>query len=384
MTWRVRVAVSSRRALSRIPQPPRLPSARRAGSRFAGKRRAWIAARRASELPRRRAVCRSRSNWITDGSAARNCSRQVEHIAATRANHRGFAYLQHVTSGRRTQKPGAKSRAGADKNAGGYEPPSSRRNLVENEIQQHAKRLFSERGFAGTSLQDIADAMGMTRPALYYYVKSKDELLAKLVHEITFGTADNVADAAKGAGRSSGDRLRDAARRLLVARAEAPEQFRLLDRSEAELPPDIAEAHLRAKRRVVEELSQLIEEGVLTGQFRPVEPRVAALAVLGMCNWVSWWFRPGPGHPVAPVADQIADMAVASLMRPAGPGVDGLVSGPRGVITALRNDLDLLDRLLAEVGRSDPSGGAYGGHADEDIGPGATPGVHREGEQHQK
>ena len=52
----------------------------------------------------------------------------------------------------------------------------TRRELVENEMYEHAIRLFAERGFAGTSLQDIADAMGVTRPALYYYVKSKDEL----------------------------------------------------------------------------------------------------------------------------------------------------------------------------------------------------------------
>ena len=57
-------------------------------------------------------------------------------------------------------------------------PRTARRELVENEIYEQAIRLFAERGFAGTSLQDIADALGITRPALYYYVKSKDELLA--------------------------------------------------------------------------------------------------------------------------------------------------------------------------------------------------------------
>lgn len=62
---------------------------------------------------------------------------------------------------------------------------SVRRDLVENEIYDHAARLFAERGFAGTSLQDVADAMGLTRSALYYYVKNKDELLARLVSEIT-------------------------------------------------------------------------------------------------------------------------------------------------------------------------------------------------------
>ncbi|MER5436873.1 helix-turn-helix domain-containing protein, partial [Streptomyces sp. NPDC002588] len=55
---------------------------------------------------------------------------------------------------------------------------TARRELIENEMFEQASRLFAERGFAGTNLGDIAEAMGITRPALYYYVKSKDDLLA--------------------------------------------------------------------------------------------------------------------------------------------------------------------------------------------------------------
>ncbi|MEU3342486.1 helix-turn-helix domain-containing protein [Streptomyces sp. NPDC006668] len=57
--------------------------------------------------------------------------------------------------------------------------------LVENEIFEEASRVFTQRGFAGTNLQDIAEAMGITRPALYDCVKSKDDLLAKLVAQMT-------------------------------------------------------------------------------------------------------------------------------------------------------------------------------------------------------
>ncbi len=74
--------------------------------------------------------------------------------------------------------------------------PTARRELVENEIYEHAIRLFAERGFAGTSLQDIADALGITRPALYYYVKSKDELLAKLAADVAGGSAAQITELA--------------------------------------------------------------------------------------------------------------------------------------------------------------------------------------------
>jgi hypothetical protein len=52
---------------------------------------------------------------------------------------------------------------------------------------------------------------------------------------------------------------------------------------------------------------------VSRGEFRPRDERLAALSVIGMCNWVAWWFHPGPSHPAEPVADQLAQNAVDML-----------------------------------------------------------------------
>ena len=89
---------------------------------------------------------------------------------------------------------------------------TARRELVENEIYEHAIRLFAERGFAGTSLQDIADALGITRPALYYYVKSKDELLAKLAADVAGGSAAQIAELAARPDLDAAGKLREIAR----------------------------------------------------------------------------------------------------------------------------------------------------------------------------
>src|SRR2546425_4678982 len=101
-----------------------------------------------------------------------------------------------------SSSPGPRRKAGAaahpsDRNGGKPAGASTaRRELVENEIYEQAIRLFAERGFAGTSLQDIADALGITRPALYYYVRSKDELLAKLAADVAGGSAAQITEVA--------------------------------------------------------------------------------------------------------------------------------------------------------------------------------------------
>src|SRR5215475_1621084 len=61
----------------------------------------------------------------------------------------------------------------------------SKKAALRRTVLEAAARLFAQRGFGGTNLQDIADALGISRPALYYYFKSKEEILASLVEEVT-------------------------------------------------------------------------------------------------------------------------------------------------------------------------------------------------------
>src|SRR5437660_6714904 len=61
----------------------------------------------------------------------------------------------------------------------------SKKEALRRTVLEAAAKLFAQRGFGGTNLQDIADALGISRPALYYYFKSKEEILASLVDEVT-------------------------------------------------------------------------------------------------------------------------------------------------------------------------------------------------------
>ena len=221
---------------------------------------------------------------------------------------------------------------------------TARRELVENEIYEHATRLFAERGFAGTSLQDIADALGITRPALYYYVKSKDQLLAKLVTEVTQGPLDDLQRIGAEPAADPVEKLRGMARVIVGRRANHPDRFRLLIRSEAELPEELTAAYDTSRRAVLRTVAGVIEEGVRAGRFRPVDPNVAALGVLGMWNWVAWWFRTDGSRSAEAVTEQLAEMAVAALLRADHRAPDG--EGPAAALKLLREDLDHLERLL--------------------------------------
>ena len=94
-----------------------------------------------------------------------------------------------------------------------------------SEILEHATRLFAQRGYDGTTLQDIADAVGITRPGLYNYINSKEQLLAELVRDVSENTAHIVHAVRLRADLSSVEKLRVVVRTLALQRAGAPERF---------------------------------------------------------------------------------------------------------------------------------------------------------------
>lgn len=218
-----------------------------------------------------------------------------------------------------------------------------RRGLVEQEIYDHATRLFAERGFAGTSFQDISDAVGLTRPALYHYVKSKDDLLAKLVAEITEDSAASIDAMSRRADLASPAMLREIVLWLAHHQGSHAARFRLIIRSEADLPPEVAATHAENRRAVLRSLATAIDRGVADGSFRTVDARVAALGILGMVNWIAWWYNPDGKDDLDAISVQIADTAVAGLIESNG---GQMIEGPHAAIAAIRGNLDRLETAL--------------------------------------
>lgn len=223
---------------------------------------------------------------------------------------------------------------------------NTRRGLVEQNIYVQATRLFAERGFAGTSFQDIADAVGLTRPALYHYVRSKDELLAKLVAEITEDAATGMAAIARRRSLDPAEKLREIMLGLVRRQGEHADRFRLLVRSEADLPEELAATQAAGRRAVLKALAGVIDEGVRTGTFRSVEPRVAALGLIGMANWIAWWYQPGGRDDLDQVCQELATMAVSGLLAE---GDARPIGTPSQALKVLRDDLDRLERMLPDA-----------------------------------
>lgn len=224
--------------------------------------------------------------------------------------------------------------------------PNIRGEALRNAILTAASQLFIERGFGGTNIRDIAKALGVTRTALYYYFKNKEAILERVAEDIIFTANRQTANVS---AKSELDPLNalvfivERHARLILSR---PVEFRVFDRSEVDLPVKQRRLAETARRGVLANFTEVIERGIQSGDFRAVDARVAALAIIGMCNWTAWWFKPGGRKQAEDIVKILSDLAVQALKR--GDGQQRGRTDLRSRVRILREDIDYLERMLAE------------------------------------
>lgn len=191
------------------------------------------------------------------------------------------------------------------------EPPVDKRQLVLDA----AIRVFSERGYRATSMWDLARAVGLSKPALYHYVSSKEALLVELYAGVT---ASGVESARVMLARDDVEPV-DAIRELLAERVQFTcDNRRLLQiffEEEAEIPPDLTREMRRQRRRYEDALIELLNRGVKNGTIHfDTTPRITVNALLGAAHWTYKWFDPKGAKTSREVAEEIADLLMNGLL----------------------------------------------------------------------
>jgi AcrR family transcriptional regulator len=220
-------------------------------------------------------------------------------------------------------------------------PGNLRRDLVENKIRQTALRLFAERGYGNTNLQDIADDIGVSRSAIYYYIPNKEELLGQIVEEhIQLAYSVELATDQFEAG-SGLEKLRYHVWLGVCETVARPYSFLAVDRNMGALPDSLRSKLHEAQRLVYEYVCGLIRRGIEDRSIRPVDDRTVAHIIIGVITSTAWWLNRENNSAHRQTADEIAYMVVSFLCadEPAGDGI-------RGTLARLRAGLDELERAV--------------------------------------
>jgi TetR/AcrR family transcriptional regulator, cholesterol catabolism regulator len=185
-----------------------------------------------------------------------------------------------------------------------------------HELARQAARLFAEKGFHGTSMEDVASAIGVQKPSLYEYVSSKQDLLYETMREGAqrFHAALDAIDDRLPAI----EKLRLALRAHLHVVAEQLDVATVFVREWRYLEGPRGEEFVAERRRYEERIRDLFREGVEQSEFRTdLDVATAALLFLSAANWAYTWLQ--AGRDTDQLADRFFDLLVEGMRGYATP-----------------------------------------------------------------
>lgn len=198
------------------------------------------------------------------------------------------------------------------------------------EVVDAAARLFASRGFHGTSMDDIANEVGMLKGSLYYWIESKESVLIEIIRgAITSALAEAREIAARDLPAS--ERLRLLIHSHIKSWEENPHNFDVFN---SEFRWIVGEEHIANHRRQAAELEQyykdVVRDGMSSGEFplKSDDITIVVNGIFGMLNWFPRWYHADGWASSDYIADMFASIVVGGLRGERAAAVDNGIAAP--------------------------------------------------------
>lgn len=190
--------------------------------------------------------------------------------------------------------------------------------LKRQVVLRTAARTYSKRGFYETTLTDIADELNISKPTLYYYFKSKDDILFechRLGIEAITDSGTPMPSAAEATGR---ERLKEFLRRYVKMVVDDFGTCLVMTGTNA-LEPENRGTVIEGRRRIDQMLRDILDDGVRDGSLACSDPKITAMFIFGAMNWIPRWYH----LEGAMTVDELTSRLEAFVMQALGPDGEG-------------------------------------------------------------
>ncbi|MBI2525845.1 MAG: TetR/AcrR family transcriptional regulator [Candidatus Rokubacteria bacterium] len=189
--------------------------------------------------------------------------------------------------------------------------------LTRERILAVSGRVFNQRGYHGTTLDDIARALGVTKAALYYHVKNKEELLFQC-HQLALDIGMEGFHLALAQPGPPDEQLRAALAHYIEGMADQLKGTVVLLEQGALSPPHHRRI-VRGRDEYEQALRRMIAAGITAGVFVPCDPKLVGFAILGAVHWIPKWYHPAGPSPAREIAEAFATYLVRGLTKQPSP-----------------------------------------------------------------
>ena len=191
---------------------------------------------------------------------------------------------------------------------------AERRENRRDEILRAAQDLFHRKGYANTSLDDIARAVGIKREGLYYYFPNRAQVLITIIKPLGLQLRDRVREILESDAPPE-DKMRQTVENHLMRFETRFAESKITLRDDYFAENEVVLAEMQPIWDEYEKLwIAIIQEGQDKGVFdATLDPRLAHLGILGLCNWVARWYKPGSSTPVPELIAMYNRMVLRSL-----------------------------------------------------------------------
>jgi TetR/AcrR family transcriptional regulator, cholesterol catabolism regulator len=188
--------------------------------------------------------------------------------------------------------------------------------LRKEEVMNVAARLFAAKGYYATTLDQIAEEIGVTKPALYYYVTNKEDILRTIVNrmmepmeEVTKIGISSLTPREKIAGIIH----------ILVRFAADRRDTALIAFEQSNILPKRSRDALRKRQKEVENtVQQVIKDGIARSIFTDVNVKMASFAILAVSNSAYRWYRPGGNLTPEKISEQFISLFENGYLKKPG------------------------------------------------------------------
>lgn len=184
----------------------------------------------------------------------------------------------------------------------------------KEQVIRTAAELFRTKGYAATSMRDLAHAMGIEAASLYSHIKSKEEILRVLCFDMARQFLDSLNEVEKK-DLSFSNRLRQGIIGHVAVMAQDLTASAVFMNEHRHLTDHYLRDFLLKRINYINRFKKIIEEGIRAGEFKPVDTKLAVMTLFSSLNWMPNWYDPVKTMNPEELGEQLADMLLSGLRQ---------------------------------------------------------------------